>query len=95
MNRTQGDQTIQELKALSDIIKTSIDQIERTTKANGLVFPSPHTAFSPETEAARLLPDVVDAVSLVTAAAAQLTAYVRPPPMTVCSMAMLVSEMSE
>ncbi|KAI0049517.1 S-adenosyl-L-methionine-dependent methyltransferase, partial [Auriscalpium vulgare] len=82
----------EELKALSSIIQTSIEQIEDAVKAHALEFPSPATPFSPDTEAARNLPDVVAAGVLITAAAAQITTLVRPPALTVLSYTMQARE---
>ncbi|KAA1468515.1 S-adenosyl-L-methionine-dependent methyltransferase, partial [Dentipellis sp. KUC8613] len=71
------------LKALADLIKSNVDLIEAATKSAALEFPSPHTTFSPESEAARLLPEVVDATTRIVAAASQLITAVRPPPLSI------------
>ncbi|KAI0064272.1 O-methyltransferase [Artomyces pyxidatus] len=85
---TTGTETIAELRALSEIIKNSIDRIERATAAKGLSLPSPQTPFTPESEAARSLPEVAEAGALIVSAATQLSTLVRPGPMTMFEMAM-------
>ncbi|TFY59841.1 hypothetical protein EVG20_g7636, partial [Dentipellis fragilis] len=72
-----------ELKALADLIKSNVDAIEAATKSAALEFPSLQTAFSLQSEAARLLPEVVDATTRIVAAASQLIAAVRPPPLSI------------
>jgi hypothetical protein len=75
---TQGD-ALSQLRALSEIIKTSIDRIESTTNANSVEYPSLDTPFTTESEAARNLPEVQEAGAQIAAAAAQLVASVYPP----------------
>ncbi|KAI0260059.1 S-adenosyl-L-methionine-dependent methyltransferase [Gloeopeniophorella convolvens] len=72
-----------ELKALANIIQTSIKQIEEAVVQNSLTLPSSEVPFSLETEAARMHPRVQSAGSLITSAAAQLMTLVRPAPVTV------------
>ncbi|KAA1468514.1 O-methyltransferase [Dentipellis sp. KUC8613] len=84
--RSNGTDTLAELKALSDLIKSNIDRIEAASKSTSLEFPSPWTPFTPPSEAGRMIPDVVDATTQVVAAASQLIAAVRPPPLTIISM---------
>ncbi|TFY69030.1 hypothetical protein EVG20_g3320 [Dentipellis fragilis] len=74
-----------ELKALVKLLQSNVDRIETATKAASLEFPSLRTTFSPQSEAARQLPDVAEASSEIVAAASQLIAAVRPPPLTVFS----------
>ena len=71
-----------ELKALANIIQSSVEQIEAAVTANSFTFPSPDSTFSLETEAPRMHPAVLSAGSLVTSAAAQLITLVRPAPLT-------------
>ncbi|KAI0049516.1 S-adenosyl-L-methionine-dependent methyltransferase [Auriscalpium vulgare] len=81
--------TIEQLKALSEIIQTSIQRIEEATSSHSLSLSSLDTPVSAETlEAAYALPDVVAAGVFITAAAGQLTSIVRPPAMTVLNYAM-------
>ncbi|KAF8467039.1 hypothetical protein DFH94DRAFT_301018 [Russula ochroleuca] len=72
-----------ELKALANIIQSSIEQIEEVVTANSFTFPSPDSTFSPESEAPRMHPAIRSAGSLITSAAAQLITLVRPAPLTV------------
>jgi len=71
------------LKALGNIIQSSIKELEAAVATNSLIFPSPNAPFSLETEAPRMHPDIVSAGSLITSAAAQLITLVRPAPLTV------------
>jgi len=71
-----------ELKALVDIIQSSVEQIEATVTANSFTYPSPNSAFSRETEAPRMHPAILSAGSLITSAASQLITLVRPAPFT-------------
>ncbi|KAA1468517.1 O-methyltransferase [Dentipellis sp. KUC8613] len=81
----EGD-SLAELKALAALIKLNVDRIETATRSNSLEFPSPWSSFSRQSEAARMLPDVADAATQIVAAASQLIAAVRPPPLTIISL---------
>src|SRR6267154_667920 len=70
-----------ELKALANIIQSSIEQIEATVTNNTFTYPSPDSTFSLETEAPRMHPAILSAGSLITSAAAQLITLVRPAPL--------------
>jgi hypothetical protein len=72
-----------ELKALGNIIQSSIEQIEAVVSANSFIFPSPDSTFSLESDAPHKHPDIQSATSLITSAAAQLIARVRPAPLSV------------
>jgi hypothetical protein len=72
-----------ELKALGNIIQSSIEQIEAVVSANSFIFPSPDSTFSTESDAPLKHPAVQSATSLITSAAAQLIARVRPAPLSV------------
>ena len=80
-----------ELKALGNIIQSSIKEIEETVTTNSFTYPSPGSTFSFETEAPRLHPAILSAGSLITSAAAQLTALVRPAPLTLFDITMQVT----
>ena len=71
-----------DLKALANIILSSVEQIEATVTANSFTFPSPDSTFSAETEAPRMHPAILSAGSLITSAATQLITLVRPAPLT-------------
>jgi hypothetical protein len=82
---------IAELKALANIIQSSIEQIEEVTAANSFTFPSPDSTFSPESEAPRMHPAVQSAGSLIVSAAGQLITLVRPAPLTLLDTSTQVS----
>jgi hypothetical protein len=71
-----------ELKALANIILSSVEQIEAVVVANSFTYPSADSTFSLESEAPRMHPDIQSAGSLITSAAAQITALVRPAPLS-------------
>jgi hypothetical protein len=79
-----------ELKALANIIQSSIGQIEATVTTNSFTYPSPDSTFSLETEAPRMHPAILSAGSLITSAAAQLITLVRPAPLTLFDIMMQV-----
>ena len=80
-----------ELKALGNIIQSSIEQIEATVTTNSFAYPSPDSTFSLETEAPRMHPAILSAGSLITSAAAQLITLVRPAPLTLFDIMMQVT----
>lgn len=71
-----------ELKALANIILSSVEEIEAVCAANSFTYPSPDSTFTLESEAPRMHPAIQSAGSLITSAAAQLTALVRPAPLS-------------
>ncbi|KAI0278930.1 S-adenosyl-L-methionine-dependent methyltransferase [Russula aff. rugulosa BPL654] len=77
-----------ELKALANIIQSSIEQIEATVTTNSVTYPSSGSTFSLETEAPRMDPAIMSAGSLITSAAAQLMTLVRPAPLTLFDVTM-------
>ena len=79
-----------EMKALANIIQSSVEQIEAAVTANSCNLPSPDSPFSPESEAARMHPAIQSAGSLITSAAAQLMTLVRPAPLTLLDLMMQV-----
>jgi hypothetical protein len=83
-----------ELKALANIIQSSIEQIEATVTTNSFTYPSPDSTFSLETEAPRMHPAILSAGSLITSAAAQLITLVRPAPLTLFDIMMQVVTLS-
>jgi hypothetical protein len=87
--RTLPD-ALAELKALANIIQSSIEQIEAVVSANSFTFPSSNSTFSFESEAPLMHPAIQSAGSLITAAATQLITLVRPAPLTVLDIALQV-----
>jgi hypothetical protein len=80
-----------ELKALANIIQSSIEQIEATVTTNSFTYPSSSSTFSLETETPRMHPAIMSAGSLITSAAAQLITLVRPAPLTLFDITMQVT----
>jgi hypothetical protein len=78
------------MKALANIIQSSVEQIEAAVTANSFNFPSPDSPFSPESEVPRMHPAIQSAGSLITSAAAQLMTLVRPAPLTLLDLMMQV-----
>lgn len=74
---------VAELRALSNLINASVDKIEAALVARGQQYPISDQLFTPQSEAARMAPDVMQEGSIIVAAAAQLIAATRPPPLTV------------
>ena len=89
--RKAAQGSLAELKALSNIIQSSIQQIEEVVTANSFTFPSPDSTFSLESEAPHMHPDIQSAGLLIVSAAAQLMTIVRPAPLTVLDITMQVS----
>ena len=81
-----------ELKALVKLVSDSVDRIEKSCKARNVAFPSLAGTYSPESEAARLDPAVLQAAADISAATAQLSALVRPPPLTLITISRQVSD---
>ena len=80
-----------ELKTLSNIIQSSIEQIEADLSANTLTFPSPDSTFSLESEAPCMHPDIQSAGSLITSAAKQLISLAKPAQVTLLEISLQVS----
>ncbi|KAJ7473014.1 S-adenosyl-L-methionine-dependent methyltransferase [Mycena galericulata] len=77
-----------ELNVLATIINKSIATIEKSMKESSLIYPSPHSVpFSPESDAARNIPEVQLAGANIVSAASQLISIVRPPPLTLMAYA--------
>ncbi len=88
--RTSRD-ALAELKALANIIQSSIERMEADLSANSLTIPSPDSTFSLESEASRMHPDIESAGSLITSAAAQLISLARPAQITLLEISLQVS----
>ncbi|KAA1472201.1 O-methyltransferase [Dentipellis sp. KUC8613] len=84
--RSNGANALAELKALASLIQSNVGRIEAAAASESLEFPSLWTTFSPQSEAARQSPDIADATAQIVAAASQLIAAVRAPPLTVMSL---------
>jgi len=75
--------SLAELKALGNIVQSSIERIEAVVTANSFTFPSSGSPSNPESEAPQMHPGILSAGSLITSAAAQLITLVRPAPLAV------------
>ena len=84
-------ESLRELRSLVQVMSSALDTIEENLLKDGLEFPSPHSPFTYESEAVRYSPTIVHAVADITAAATQLTAFVRPAPVSIINMSMTVS----
>ncbi|KAI0826305.1 O-methyltransferase [Irpex lacteus] len=74
--------SLEELHTLAKLIKTSVDSIEKIFVAKGQQFPSLDGPLDPQSEAVRMSAEVQQAGNILVAAASQLIATVRPPPVT-------------
>lgn len=72
----------------------SIKHIDESCSSRNVSFPSLDQIFTPESEAARMDPHVLQASANIVAAAAQLTAIVRPPPLTLLTQSVQVSSLN-
>lgn len=74
--------SLEELRTLVKLIKTSVDTIEKTFLTNNQPFPSLDGPSNPQSEAIRMSPGVQQAGNVLIAASSQLIANVRPPSTT-------------
>lgn len=72
----------EELAALTKLITSSVDAILKSCGSR--TFPSSDELFTLESEAARMDPDVQVQSGIAIAAATQLIAALRPPPLAIC-----------
>ncbi len=79
MSDNNAQDTVKELRALSQLINASIDEIEHAMVSRGQSFPLLNESYSLESEIPRMEPDMVAAGAVITSAAAQLIAAVRIP----------------
>lgn len=83
---------VAELRALSNLIKASVDKIEALCLERGQTYPSLNSTFTGQSEAPRMAPDVIAEGTIIVAAAAQLVAAVRSPPVGILTESCQVSE---
>ncbi|KAI0739310.1 S-adenosyl-L-methionine-dependent methyltransferase [Irpex lacteus] len=76
--RNSASATNKELVDLGNLVTSSLDAIIKTCGTQK--FPSAHEPFSPESEALRMNPDIQAQSAILVAAATQLVAAIRPPP---------------
>ena len=79
--------TISLLRTLSKIISDGVDKIDQSCTQSQLKFPSLDEPFTPAHHASHLDPQISEAVSIIVAAAAQITAIVRPAPVSLLTSA--------
>ncbi|KAH8978094.1 S-adenosyl-L-methionine-dependent methyltransferase [Lactarius hatsudake] len=83
-----------ELKALANIIQSSVNDIEAAVNTNAFVLPSSNQPFNLQSEAPHMHPSIQSAGSLITSAAAQLMTLVRPAPLVVLDVVMQVNRIA-
>ncbi|KAJ3527088.1 hypothetical protein NM688_g8174 [Phlebia brevispora] len=71
-----------ELRALADLINGAVAQIEAACASRSQTYPLADEPFTPQSEAARMSPDVLVPGNIIVAAAAQLITAVRIPALT-------------
>ena len=76
----QTDTGVGELRALVDILKSTVDKLDQTMAGRGQTFPSLHELYSVESEAPRNSPEVLALCDVLVSAAGQLIAAARPTP---------------
>ena len=89
--RRVAQDALVELKALANIIQSSVEQVESVVTANSFTFPAPESPFRLESEAPLMHPAIQSAGLLITSAAAQLMTLVRPAPSTMSDILAQVS----
>lgn len=79
-----------ELRALADLINGAVEKIERACASRSQTYPLADDPFTPQSEAVRMAPDVLESGSIIVAAAAQLISAVRIPAVTLTVSALSV-----
>lgn len=69
-----------ELRALVDILKSTVDKLDETMASRGQIYPSLDEPYSVQSEAPRNSPDVLALCDILVSAAGQLIAAARPTP---------------
>ena len=84
---------LSELKALRDIISTSVDTIVNECEAAGVDFPSLDEPFKPSPADPRQKAEVIEATRKIVAASQQLIVSTQAPPLSLMNFAMTVSNL--
>ncbi|KAF7792890.1 hypothetical protein EIP86_003991 [Pleurotus ostreatoroseus] len=71
-----------ELRALADLINGAVEKIERACASRSETYPLADDYITPQSEAVRMAPDVLELGNIIVAAAAQLISAVRIPAVT-------------
>ena len=79
-----------ELRALADLINGAVEKIERACASRSQTYPLADDPFTPQSEAVRMAPDVLEPGNIIVAAAAQLISAVRIPAVTLTVSALSV-----
>ena len=87
--------TISLLRTLSKIISDGVDKIDQSCTRLQLQFPSLDEPFTPANHAPHLDPQISEAVSIIVAAAAQITAVAQPAPVSLLTSALQVCGLLE
>lgn len=90
-NMAATKSTASELRALADLINNAVTQIENACESRSQTYPLADEPFTPQSEAARMSPDVLEAGNIIVAAASQLVSAVRIPALTLSVTASYVS----
>ncbi|KAF7792891.1 hypothetical protein EIP86_003992 [Pleurotus ostreatoroseus] len=69
-----------ELRALADLINGAVEKIERACASRSQTYPLADDPFTPQSEAVRMTPDVLEPGNIIVAAAAQLISAVQITP---------------
>lgn len=83
-----------ELLALAELIKSSVDNIVKVFREKQQPYPSLDQPFAPETEALRMSADVQKDTSVLVGAASQLIAATRPTFLSLLYSSLQVSSFS-
>ena len=86
-----SDSALTELRALAQIITAGVDQIEQSCSTRNVAFPGLGVPYDVQSESARLDAKVLEASANIVAAAAQITALVRPTGLSLLTMTVQVS----
>lgn len=78
-----GGDALNELRSLAKLMNYSLKTIENCITSQNISFPGLNETYSPKSESSLGDPAVVEAAAHIVSAAAQLSAMVRPPPLTI------------
>lgn len=81
---------MEDLRALAAIVSDSVRAIEESVKSRNITLPDLNTPFDPQNETAAADPAFLKASADIIAAAGQLTALLRPPPVHMMTTAIQV-----
>jgi hypothetical protein len=76
---SNASDALAELKALSALIQTSIENIEAAVSKNKVEFPSLSTPLTLASESVRNIPEIAESISTLVPAALQIVSVARSP----------------